>query len=94
MGCGASSDPKVAVADSTTNSRSGGVANNQNRNGFRQVEIKNNSNGYGTPSNGYMRQQNGDQYEKSKLRKLNLDKIDFLNFLFVFFFLKKHHWRS
>lgn len=42
MGCGASNDPKIGVADSTRpiDNRS---KNQTNRNGFKPVEIKNNS---------------------------------------------------
>jgi hypothetical protein len=44
MGCGASSDPKIAVADNNTSNRK--TNNTQNKNGFKQVELKNNSYNY------------------------------------------------
>lgn len=42
MGCGASKDPKVAVADSHRPVQNPNNRSNQ-KNGFRQVELKNNS---------------------------------------------------
>jgi hypothetical protein len=44
MGCGASSDPKIAVADNNTSNKK--TNNTQNKNGFKQVELKNNSYNY------------------------------------------------
>lgn len=44
MGCGASSDPKIGVADSVKPVKSNGYSNSNNRSngGFKQVELKNN----------------------------------------------------
>jgi hypothetical protein len=41
MGCGPSNDPKVAVADSHSSNRNK-KSNNQNKNGFKEVQLKNN----------------------------------------------------
>lgn len=46
MGCGASKDPKVAVADSKQNYNKSSSQSYNNQNGFRKVELKNTQDSY------------------------------------------------
>lgn len=62
MGCGASKDPKVAVADSQKQKQNynSSSRNYNNQNGFKQVELKNTQDSYN--------QYNRPSSEKSKFK--------------------------